>query len=100
MSIRFYFFSFFFLRCDALGSPEPEIIWTKNGEILEDFRDKKVLTIDDVDTADIGTYACNVSNIAGYDYKMVYLNILTQAPIFRETPRNRTVSIGMEVILR
>ena len=58
------------------------------------------MLIDGVESKDIGTYACNVSNIAGYDYKMVYLNILTQAPIFRETPRNRTVSIGMEVILR
>ena len=58
------------------------------------------MMIDGVASSDIGTYACKVSNIAGFDYKMVYLNILTQSPIFKETPRNRTVSIGMTVMLR
>ncbi|TRY80572.1 hypothetical protein TCAL_13263 [Tigriopus californicus] len=92
--------SFVEFKCNAVGSPKPEIIWTKNAEVLPDFTDKTVLTIDRVSKEDIGTYACNVSNLAGYDYKMVYLNILTQSPIFLESPRNRTVSINQEVFLR
>ena len=55
------------------------------------------MTIERVNKEDEGTYACNASNVAGYDYKMVFLSILTQAPIFIEKPRDRTVSINQEV---
>eukprot|EP00095_Tigriopus_kingsejongensis_P010522 maker-scaffold45_size475391-snap-gene-3.20 protein:Tk10522 transcript:maker-scaffold45_size475391-snap-gene-3.20-mRNA-1 annotation:"neuroglian isoform x1" len=87
-------------KCEAVGSPKPEVIWTKNAEVLPEFADMSTLTINRMSQDDIGTYACNVSNLAGYDYKMVYLNILTQAPIFLESPTNRTVSINQEVFLR
>jgi hypothetical protein len=40
-----------------------------------------------------------VSNV-GLLFQVVYLNILNQEPFFLETPRNQTVSIGQEVILR
>ena len=33
-------------------------------------------------------------------FQMAYVNILTQSPIFLETPVNQTVSIGQEVTLR
>ena len=28
--------------CKAQGSPQPEIIWTKNGEVIEEFKGKEV----------------------------------------------------------
>ena len=87
-------------KCIAEGTPRPKIVWTFNGQILDNFTDKETLTIASIDPSHVGTYACNASNIAGYDYKVVYLNILTQPPIFTERPRNTTKSIGQEAIFR
>ena len=75
------------IKCVADGVPRPKIEWSFNGEILESFTDKETLTIPSVNPSHVGTYACNASNVAGYDYKMVYLNILTQPPFFIEKPR-------------
>jgi len=85
-------------HCEA--NTHAKIKWTFNGKVLEAFSDKNELTIPSVFQHSVGTYACNASNQAGYDYKSVYLNILTQAPIIVETPRNRTVALGQETILR
>ena len=75
-------------RCEAAkGVPKAKIVWTFNGEVLEEFTDKEILAIPSINSGDIGTYACNTSNSAGYDYKLVYLNILNEAPIFTERPR-------------
>ena len=68
---------------------------------MEDFNDKEILDIHNVDRSKVGTYACNVSNLVGYDYKMVYLNILFQTPIIFEEPKElQTVSIHQDAILR
>ena len=67
----------------------------RNGEKLPEFNDKETLIIENVGTDNVGTYACNVSNSAGYKFKEVYLNILTQKPFFVETPqKEQTVSVG------
>jgi len=88
-------------HCDAtIGAPRPNIEWTFNGKVLDAFSNQNKLTIPSVYPHNVGTYACKASNQAGYDYKSVYLNILTQSPVLIETPRNRTVSIGQETILR
>ena len=71
--------------CEA--NTHAKIEWSFNGKVLEAFSDKNELTIPSVFQHSVGTYACNASNQAGYDYKSVYLNILTQAPIIVETPR-------------
>ena len=87
-------------KCVAEGEPKPDIIWTKNAEVLSEFNNLNELVIESVDVSNIGTYACNASNSVGYAYKVFYLNILNQPPYFTEFPVNRTVSIGQEVILR
>jgi len=85
-------------RCDAEGVPRPEVKWTFNGD---EIGDTETLTIKEITEDNIGTYACNVSNRAGYEHQEVYLNILTKAPIFVEKPKKeQTVSIGMEAYLR
>merc|ERR1712008_376579 len=82
-------------HCRASGHPIPNIAWTHNGEKLSEFKDKETLIIEKVGVDNVGTYACNVSNSAGYKFKGVYLNILTQEPFFVETPqKNQTVSVG------
>ena len=57
-------------KCVADGTPRPKIIWTFNGNVLDDFTDKEVLTIQSIDSSHVGTYACNASNVAGYVYKV------------------------------
>jgi cell division protein FtsL len=82
-------------HCKASGNPSPNIAWTHNGKKLPEFNDKETLIIENVGTDNVGTYACNVSNSAGYKFKEVYLNILTQRPFFVETPqKEQTVSVG------
>jgi len=68
---------------------------------MDKFVDQETLTIDSIKPENIGTYACNISNEAGYEYKMVYLNILTKKPIFEETPAKRQMrSKGQKAIFR
>lgn len=61
------------LECDVIGSPEPEINWTKDGRPLQedcpynemyDGRTAK-LEIEDVTTDDSGKYECIAVNEAG-----------------------------------
>merc|ERR1711971_617980 len=82
-------------HCRASGYPSPNIAWTHNGVKLPEFNDKETLIVENVGTENVGTYACNVSNSAGYKFKEVYLNILTQRPFFVETPqKEQIVSVG------
>ena len=46
------------------------IFRTKNGEILKAYQNQNVLTIEKIDTSNIATYACNISNEFGYVYKV------------------------------
>ncbi|XP_031354404.1 neuroglian-like [Photinus pyralis] len=66
-------------RCTASGVPEPKINWSRNGK---EIRNTSVLLtsrgifIESVSKWDIGNFGCNASNIFGYAYKDVYLNVL------------------------
>ncbi|XP_074526683.1 hemicentin-1 [Halichoeres trimaculatus] len=57
------------LRCEAQGTPEPEVTWYKNGLQLAAGNglkmDRHQLEIVGVQLADGGTYTCKVSNVAG-----------------------------------
>ena len=57
------------ITCSALGKPEPEIIWYKNGhELFENTRDrpgKSVLNIRNLMTRDQGKYTCVARNAIG-----------------------------------
>ena len=87
------------LRCEAGGSPKPKIQWTKNGEKMVGQTSSR-LVIDSLSQADVANYACNASNIAGYEYKNVIVNILTvSARITRGPPKELLVSRGSLVML-
>ena len=100
------------LHCAAEGQPDPEIIWTKDGDIINVLYDiehrgqisldlaTKSLTVNSVKEDTVGTYACNATNLAGYTYKSVPLNILKQSPLFLEKPINKNLSVGMKGIFR
>ena len=86
------------LHCEATGEPEPEIVWLKNG--LEVARGEQALVIQSLSQQDVANYACNASNVAGYQYKNVIVNILTVAARIKEGPRELLVaSKGKDVVL-
>ena len=85
------------LRCEAEGSPEPEIVWLKNGE--EVARGEARLVIPSLYQNSVANYACNASNVAGYNYKNVIVNILTVAAKIKEGPRSKVASKGRDVVL-
>lgn len=88
-------------QCITDGFPQPNIFWTFNGKRLDHFNDLETLTISSIKPENIGTYACNASNEAGYEYAMVYLNILSKEPTFVEKPTtNQIVSVGQTAYLR
>ena len=86
-------------ECIATGTPEPTITWMKNGEVMEGETGNK-LVLNNIGSADVGNYACNASNVAGYEYKDVYLNILTVTAAIYDGPRDQIVSKGSNVSMR
>ncbi|KAJ8379625.1 hypothetical protein SKAU_G00004030 [Synaphobranchus kaupii] len=61
--------TFVSLRCEAEGTPEPEVTWYRNGLQLAPGNGLRVeghlLEMQGVQVADNGIYTCKVSNIAG-----------------------------------
>ena len=87
------------LLCRATGHPQPDITWTKNGQILDIKTD--TLVIPSLSQTDVANYACNASNLAGYEYKNVIVNVLTMAPRIREGPKPQHVgSKGLNITLK
>ena len=90
------------LECQATDetSRQTKIQWTFNGNVLEEFNDKELLEIEAMEPSKIGSYACNISNDAGYDYKVVPVNIIHQKPKFDESPSSQKKSVGQGAIFR
>ncbi|XP_046752371.1 neuroglian-like [Diprion similis] len=84
------------LYCIFDGTPVPQTVWKKNGEILESSErmtvrnDGKSLFIRHVVFEDEGTYTCNVSNGVG-DPKSYSINLQVQSfPYFTVEPETIT----------
>ena len=69
------------LTCDAYGSPQPEIDWLKDGIVLQNLTDRRIITVEDgrsfgeqvgvtratlilsvVQVSDAGEYTCRASS--------------------------------------
>jgi hypothetical protein len=87
-------------ECSGEGEPKPKVIWYKNGKVIEKEIGNK-LVISNVRKEDVANYACNITNIAGYEYKDVYLNILRQTAKIKQGPKEeKTVSKGSNVTMK
>jgi len=61
------------MKCEFSGDPEPQVSWTKNGEVVASsevlalkYRNRvSVLTIPEVFPEDEGTYVCTAKNSMG-----------------------------------
>uniref|UniRef100_A0A2C9KWE9 Neuroglian n=1 Tax=Biomphalaria glabrata TaxID=6526 RepID=A0A2C9KWE9_BIOGL len=98
--------------CLAGGVPEPSIEWFVNGESLKDVRDPRItgprfkhpvetkIFLEKVEQTDHMVFQCNASNIHGYVFADVYLNVLSEAPTIITPPEPETETAeGQEVIL-
>ncbi|XP_061680381.1 vascular endothelial growth factor receptor 2 isoform X3 [Syngnathoides biaculeatus] len=67
------------LLCDAVGTPDPTVVWTKNNRTLVEgsgvilSRGGHVLTIQRVKKEDDGTYGCTACNSRGCDTSEAFL---------------------------
>nr|XP_039259403.1 basement membrane-specific heparan sulfate proteoglycan core protein-like isoform X1 [Styela clava] len=68
----------FYLSCDALGSPKPEVTITKDGLELLTVVDG-MYSIDSATSFDAGKYSCIASNVAGTSTDDI--NIVVQEPL-------------------
>ena len=85
------------LRCEAEGTPQPDIVWLRNGD---EVGQGHTFVIPSLSQRDVANYACNASNEAGYEYKNVIVNILTVVAKIKEGPRELLVaSKGSDVVL-
>ena len=82
------------LSCNATGSPEPTMSWTRNGfpvntsnnSSISFSEDKKLLTITNVNRTDSGEYRCVANNSIGSDTSNVAtLDVQCKYSIFLET---------------
>lgn len=75
------------MRCDARGSPQPDIEWYRRGTLLtNDMADVRVagatLTLSNVQANDEhGTYTCRAVNAAGQDEVVVKLTVIVPPEI-------------------
>jgi len=71
-------------RCNASGIPEPQIEWIRDAGPIKNALPpnprRKVhansVVIENITEMDVGNYGCKATNLLGYVYKDVYLNIL------------------------
>ena len=97
----------FKVSCEALGSPQPEIFWFKDGQHIDNNvhyqRGKSTLEFNIMGTADSGTYMCKISNLFGDKTLNFSLNVdQTGAPsaiVTEAGPKNKTVLEGQEATL-
>ncbi|XP_072771194.1 vascular endothelial growth factor receptor 2 isoform X2 [Nerophis lumbriciformis] len=67
------------LLCDAAGTPDPTVVWTKNNHTVVEgsgvilSRSSHVLTIQRVKKEDAGLYSCSACNSRGCDSSQAFL---------------------------
>lgn len=92
--------------CQANGLPAVNVAWTYNGKPIEEappnvrrtVRDDNII-IENVTQSDTGNYGCNASNLFGYIYADLYLNVLNLPPEFTERHEQVVAITGHPVTL-
>ena len=69
--------------CEASGIPPPQIKWIYNGMPIEKapansrrIVETNRIVITNLKKEDTGNYGCNATNVYGYTYRDVYVNVL------------------------
>ncbi|XP_033758401.1 protein turtle-like [Pecten maximus] len=91
------------LFCQAEGSPEPHVEWTKDGEILTNSLritlspDRTQLTIRSLERSDGGPYSCTFRNSLGQVAQRIDL-IVEGAAYILTAPVNTTAIAGQRIV--
>ncbi|KAM9299588.1 neural cell adhesion molecule 1 isoform 3-T3 [Gastrophryne carolinensis] len=93
------------LSCEADGFPEPEISWTKKGEIIEDAEDKYTynedrseMTINQIEKDDEADYNCVAENKAGDSEATIFLKVYAK-PRITYSENKTAVELDNEITL-
>ncbi|XP_060787017.1 hemicentin-1 isoform X2 [Neoarius graeffei] len=96
------------LECDVQKHSAPEIIWTRDGQLLQlssgvrILSGSKTLQISRVQQQDAGQYVCTATSSAGQDQKSIMLNVYappTLLPLPHSESEIMTPHIGSSVTL-
>ena len=99
----------FKVSCEALGSPQPEIFWFKDGQHIDESvhyqRGKSTVEFSVLGTADSGVYSCRARNLIGQQTTNFTLEVrptvgTTHAIVTEAGPANTTVSVGETATLQ
>uniref|UniRef100_A0A915KT28 Ig-like domain-containing protein n=1 Tax=Romanomermis culicivorax TaxID=13658 RepID=A0A915KT28_ROMCU len=84
------------LKCLATGYPFPDIIWSKNDELMDTDRmsNKWILTLPHLKASDVGKYTCRVLNMFGSLNATFTVGMLDDKPEFEKTLLNTSISEG------
>ncbi|XP_054706308.1 titin-like isoform X2 [Uloborus diversus] len=108
-NVRLKSFSEYVLEVKVFGYPSPELVWLKNGKVLESTKHTLVqirensttITIRSVENTDSGTYTLQLSNPAGtfkQDFKLFVLDkpLPPEGPITFHKIDKTSVTIGWQ----
>ncbi|XP_055386223.1 roundabout homolog 2-like [Condylostylus longicornis] len=95
-----------FMECGPpRGSPEPIIMWRKNGQLMNLNSSKRIqivdggnLAIQDVRQSDDGRYQCIVKNIAGIRESSIAILKVHIKPFLIQGPKSQSAIVGSSVI--
>jgi hypothetical protein len=99
----------FKVSCEALGSPQPEIFWFKDGQHIDESvhyqRGKSTVEFSVLGTADSGVYSCRARNLIGEKVMNFTLEVraaagTTHAIVTEAGPANTTVRTGETATLQ
>ena len=99
----------FKVSCEALGSPQPEIFWFKNGHHIDRSvryqRGKSTVEFSVMGGADAGVYTCRARNLIGEKTLNFTLDVkqpkgAPHAIVTEAGPTNTTVMVGEEAALQ
>ena len=83
------------LKCEARSTTEVDYLWTKNGRVIEDYKES-TLVLQNVTVQGGGAYRCKVSNNRGHATSNVTMVVVHRKPTITEHPRDLQVLQGSE----
>ncbi|XP_069695045.1 protein sidekick isoform X3 [Periplaneta americana] len=94
------------LPCEAVGAPNPNIIWFRNTERVETVSGNRYSVIEDgslvikkLRMEDSGMFQCLAANEAGEDSIYTWLKVKTAVPVMESPPQNVTVLDGKDATI-
>ena len=70
------------ITCSAIGKPDPEVSWIRNGQIQSSGRKTASLNFDQIKRTDDGLYTCSANNSAGKKVRKEILVVLCESGFF------------------